>query len=44
MRVRQAFAFAVVGFCVIFGVLSSHAAESHGGDWTIRKSDATGKV
>jgi hypothetical protein len=44
MRVRQAFAFAVVGFCVIFGVLSNHAAESHSGDWTIHKSDAPGKV
>jgi hypothetical protein len=44
MRVRQAFAFAVVGFCVIFGVLSNHAAESRGGDWTIRKSEAAGKV
>ena len=44
MRVRQAFAFAVLGFCVIFGVLSNHAAESRGGDWTIRKSEVAGKV
>jgi len=44
MWMRYSLAFIVIGFCAIFGAISNHAAESHGGDWTIHKSDDPGKV
>ena len=44
MRLRRSLAFAVFGCCVLFGVVANHAAESSGGNWTIRKSDDAGKV
>ncbi len=44
MRLRYTLAFTVLGFCVIFGAISNHAAESRSGDWTLRKSNEPGKV
>ncbi|HEY6767228.1 MAG TPA: hypothetical protein VI386_20905 [Candidatus Sulfotelmatobacter sp.] len=44
MRLRHTLVFMVLGFGSIFGVLSTRSAESHTGDWTIRKSDEAGKV
>jgi hypothetical protein len=44
MRMRRTLAFIVFGCIVLFGAIKNRAAEVHGGDWTISKSDAPGKV
>jgi hypothetical protein len=44
MRFRQTFAFAVLGCCLVFGVVANHAAETRTGDWTIHKLDDASKV
>jgi hypothetical protein len=44
MRMRRTLAFIVFGCIVLFGAIKNRAAEVHSGDWTISKSDASGKV
>jgi hypothetical protein len=44
MRMRRTLAFIVFGCVVLFAALQNRAAEVHGGDWTISKSDVPGKV
>jgi hypothetical protein len=41
---RRTLAYLVFASCVVFGVVKSHSAEAHNGDWTISKSDNPGKV
>ena len=44
MRMRRTLAFIVFGCVVLFAAIKNRAAEVHGGDWTISKSDTPGKV
>jgi hypothetical protein len=44
MRMRRTLAYLVFACCVVFFVVKNRAAEVHGGDWTISKSEAPGKV
>jgi hypothetical protein len=44
MRLTRTFAFLVFAFCLIFAVVKNRAADVRSGDWTIRHSDAAGKV
>jgi hypothetical protein len=44
MRTRRTIAFMVFGFCLLFAVDKNRAADIRSGDWTIRRSDETGKV
>ncbi|MGC1649507.1 MAG: hypothetical protein WA741_27090 [Candidatus Sulfotelmatobacter sp.] len=44
MRMRRTLAYLVFACCVVFFVVKNRAAEVRGGDWTISKSEAPGKV
>ena len=44
MRTRRTLAFIVFGCFVLFAAIKNRAAEIRGGDWTLSKSDAPGKV
>lgn len=44
MRTRRTLAFIVFGSFVLFAAVKNRAAEVRGGDWTLSKSDAPGKV
>jgi hypothetical protein len=44
MRMRRTLAYLVFASCVLAIAIKNHAAEVHGGDWTISKSDIAGKV
>jgi hypothetical protein len=44
MRMRRTLAYLVFASSLLVFVLKNHAAEAHGGDWTISKSDEAGKV
>jgi hypothetical protein len=44
MRTRRSLAFLVFGSFVLFAAIQNCAAEVHGGDWTLAKSDLPGKV
>lgn len=44
MRMRRTLAYLVFASCIVVFVAKNRAAEVHGGDWTISKSDEPGKV
>ncbi|HEY1676388.1 MAG TPA: hypothetical protein VGG04_01660 [Candidatus Sulfotelmatobacter sp.] len=44
MRMRRTLAFFVFGICVLAVAVKNRAAEVRSGDWTISKSDFSGKV
>jgi len=44
MRMRRTLAYLVFASCVCVFVVKNRAAEVHGGDWTVSKSDEPGKV
>jgi hypothetical protein len=44
MRMRRTLAFIVFGYIVLFAAIKNRAAEVHGGDWTISKSETPGRV
>jgi hypothetical protein len=45
MRALRTLGYLLFASCIFLGVVvSNHAAESRGGDWTIRKSETPGKV
>jgi hypothetical protein len=44
MRIRQTLAFLAFASCLLLGVLKNHAAEVRSGNWTLGKSDQSGKV
>jgi hypothetical protein len=44
MRTRRTLTYLFFATCVLAAVVKDRAAELHGGDWTIRKSDDAGKV
>jgi hypothetical protein len=44
MRMRRTLAFIVFGYVVLFAAIKNRAAEVHGGDWTISKSETPGRV
>ncbi len=44
MRMRRTLAYLVFASCICVFVVNNRAAEVHGGNWTIAKSDEPGKV
>src|SRR5579872_6536667 len=44
MRLRRTLTYLVFASCILVFVVKNRAAEVHGGDWTISKSDEPGKV
>jgi hypothetical protein len=44
MRMRRTLAFLVFALCLLVVVVKSHAGDVRSGDWTIHKSEASGRV